>query len=107
MEKAIVMMYPNNPDKLNEPGNVVLIGHNYGDGKLFANNENLKSGDKIIISDEKGRTITYEVYDKFTTDPSDTDYMMRSTNGKREISLSTCTDDERNRIIVLAREVSE
>lgn len=107
MEKAIVMMYPNNPDKLNEPGNVVLIGHNYGDGKLFANNENLKNGDKIIISDEKGRTITYEVYDKFTTDPSDTDYMMRSTNGKREISLSTCTDDERNRIIVLAREVSE
>lgn len=107
MEKAIVMMYPNDPDKLNEPGNVVLIGHNYGDGKLFANNENLKNGDKILISDEKGRTITYEVYDKFTTDPSDTDYMMRSTNGRREISLSTCTDDEVNRTIVLAREVRE
>ncbi len=107
MEKAIVMIYPSDPSKLNEPGNIVLAGHNYGDGKLFANNKNLKNGDKIIISDEKGRTITYEVYDKFTTDPSDTEYMSRSTNGKREISLSTCTDDEVNRTIVLAREVQE
>ena len=42
-----------------------------------------------------------EVYNKFVTTPSDVNYMVRSTNGKREISLSSCTDDTQNRIIIL------
>ena len=31
--------------------------------------------------------------------------MNRDTNGKREISLTTCTDDTRDRLIIWAREV--
>lgn len=96
-------MYPDNTN-LNEVGNVVLIGHNYNNGTFFSHNEDLENGDEIIITDRDGNSVTYEVYDKFETTPSDTEYMTRSTNGTREISLSTCTDDAVNRIIILARE---
>lgn len=103
MENAIVKMYPSDID-LNEVGNVVLIGHNYNNGTLFSHNEDLENGDEIIITDKDGDQVTYEVYNKFVTTPSDVNYMVRSTNGKREISLSSCTDDTQNRIIILARE---
>ncbi len=101
-----MQIYPGT-NNLNEPGNTVLAGHNYSNGTFFSNNENLKNGDKIIITDESGRRVEYEVYDKFQTSLSDTEYMTRSTGGKREISLSTCTADTSARIIVLAREVED
>lgn len=98
------MLYPNDATKLNKPGNVVLIGHNYNDGRFFSNNDKLKNGDKIYITDNDGKKITYKIYKSYITDNSDAEYMTRKTNGKREISLSTCTDDTKSRLIILARE---
>ena len=40
----------------------------------------------------------------YETDPNDSDYMLRDTNGKREISLSTCTDDASARLVIWAVE---
>lgn len=103
MEEAVVLVYTSGAG-LNETGNTVLAAHNYSNGTLFSNNKNLEIGDLIYITDSTGRTITYEVYDKYETELSDSDYMARRTYGVREISLSTCTDDEQKRLIVLARE---
>ncbi len=101
---AIVKMYPGTIN-LNEVGNTVFVGHNYRNGTFFSNNKRLEDGDKIYITDNTGRRVTYEVYNKYETSTSDSEYMTRDTNGKREISLSTCTDDTTRRLIIWAREV--
>lgn len=101
---AIVKLYPSTI-ALNEVGNTVLVGHNYRNGTFFSNNKKLQNGDKIYITDTTGRKVTYEVYKKYETSTSDSEYMNRDTKGKREISLSTCTDDTKRRLIIWAKEV--
>ena len=103
MNVAIVKMYPGTIE-LNEPGNTVLVGHNYRNGTFFSNNKRLENGDVIYITDNTGRRITYEVYRKYETSTSDSEYMNRDTNGAREITLYTCNDDSSKRIIILAKE---
>lgn len=101
---AIVMLYPSNIG-LNEVGNTVLAGHNYRNGTFFSNNKRLQEGDKIYITDTSGERVEYAVTRKYETSTSDSTYMNRDTNGKREISLTTCTDDTRGRLIIWAAEV--
>ena len=101
---AIVKLYPSSTG-LNEIGNTVLAGHNYRNGTFFSNNKRLQNGDKIYITDESGQRIEYEIYRKYTTGTGDSSYMNRDTDGKREISLTTCTDDTTERLIIWAREV--
>ncbi len=88
---------------LNQPGNTVIIGHNYRNGMFFSNNKKLKKGDKIYITDNSGKKLTYTIYDKFETTDTDTDFYQRDTGGKPEVSLSTCTDNSKARLIILAR----
>ena len=101
---AIVKLYPSNVG-LNEVGNTVLAGHNYRNGTFFANNKRLQNGDKIYITDTSGRKIEYEIYNKYETSTYDSEYMNRDTEGRREISLTTCTDDTKGRLIIWAKEV--
>jgi LPXTG-site transpeptidase (sortase) family protein len=89
---------------LNEVGNVVLYGHNYRNNLFFSNNDRLTNGDKIYITDVYGTTMTYIVYRVYETTPNDASYMQRDTNGYRELSLQTCTDDSSGRIIIWAAE---
>lgn len=104
LETAIVALYPADAE-LNKVGNVVLIGHNYRNGQFFSNNKKLTNGDKIYITDYNGNKVTYVVYSVFQTSQADTESYNRDTDGKREITLSTCTDASNDqRIIVLAAE---
>lgn len=89
---------------LNEPGNTTIVGHNYRNGLFFSDNKKLAVGDVIYITDQAGNRVTYEIYDRFQTTPSDAQYMERDTEGAREISLSTCTDNSKARLILLAKE---
>ncbi len=105
LETSVGVMYPSNP-KLNEPGNVVIIGHNYRNGKFFSDNKNLVIGDKIRITDLTGRTLTYTIYEINQTSKTDTEYITRQRNEESiEISLSTCTDDGKGRLVILAKVV--
>ena len=101
---AIVKLYPSTIG-LNEVGNTVLAGHNYRNGTFFSNNKRLQLGDKIYITDTSGERVEYEITRKYETSTSDSTYMNRETNGKREISLTTCTDDTKRRLIIWAAEV--
>ena len=101
---AIVKLYPATIG-LNEVGNTVLAGHNYRNGTFFSNNKRLQLGDKIYITDTSGERVEYEITRKYETSTGDSTYMNRDTNGKREISLTTCTDDTRRRLIIWAAEV--
>lgn len=100
IETAVAFLYGTG---LNEPGNTVIIGHNYRNGLFFSNNKKLNIGDKIFITDLSGRKLTYTIYNKFETTPEDTSFYQRDTGGKAEVTLSTCTDDSKARLIILAR----
>lgn len=88
----------------NQVGNTVIAGHNYRNGSFFGKNKKLALGDKIYITDTSGTKIKYNIYNIYETSPDDGDYITRDTNGKREISLTTCTDNSKSRLIIWAVE---
>ena len=102
LETSVALLYTSKG--LNKEGNSVIIGHNYRNGTMFSNVKKLEKGDVIYITNSSGEKVKYTVYNIYRTSGSDGDYITRNTNGKREISLSTCTDDSKARTIVLARE---
>ena len=102
---SVAVLYPPGGETINPPGNTVVIGHNYRNGVFFSNNKRLKNGDKIYVKDFRGTRLAYTIYNKFETDDKDTSFYQRETNGKAELTLSTCTDASNNRrLIILARQ---
>ena len=89
----------------NEVGNFCIVGHNYRNTKFFSKVPTLVVGDTITLTDLTKRTITYEVYDKHTVNPDNTSDTTQLTGGKKEITLITCTDDSKQRVIVKCKEV--
>ena len=101
IEVAVGIQYGPGP---NQVGNTVIAGHNYKNGTFFSNNKKLNIGDPIYITDNDGAKIKYIIYNKYETTPEDTEYMVRDTNGGREISLTTCLDDSsKGRLILWAK----
>lgn len=89
----------------NEVGNFCIVGHNYRNSKFFSKVPNLVNGDIIEITDSFGKTIQYEVYDKYIVNYTNTACTSQITEGRKEITLITCTDaSDENRVIVKARE---
>ena len=88
----------------NEVGNLCLVGHNWRNKKFFSKVPTLEIGDIVQITDLNEKTIDYEVYDIHTVDPSNTDDTTQKTNGRREVTLITCTDDSQQRVIVKCKE---
>ncbi len=104
LETAVAIQYG---PGLNVQGNTIIVGHNYRNGLFFSNNKKLENGDSIYITDNSGTKLKYVIYNKYETTPEDTDYMTRDTAGRREISLSTCTDDSSSRLIIWAKAESD
>ena len=88
---------------LNQPGNTVIMGHNYRNGALFSKNKKLNNGDEIYITDLTGTRLKYIIYNKYETSSTDFDYATRDTAGAKEISLASCTDDSSSRLIIWAK----
>ena len=105
LETGVVIYYPSG-DNLNLPGNMVIGGHNYRNGLFFSNLKKLNNGDKIYVTDFRGKSVTYEVYSKFEALSTDTSFYTRDTNGLAELTLSTCTDASNDqRTIIFAKQV--
>lgn len=102
LETSVAIVYPAEAE-LNQPGNIVIAGHNYRNQMFFSNNKKLQAGDKIYITDESGKKLTYIVYDNFEASPEDTSFYARNTDGVPEITLTTCTQDSSKRTIILAK----
>lgn len=90
--------------EINEIGNVALAGHNNYSGTMFGKNKNLKIKDKIYLTDLTIRTIEYEIYNIFVTDPNDTSILETEDKTKRELTLITCKNGRSERLIIKARE---
>ncbi len=89
----------------NKVGNFCIVGHNYRNSKFFSKVPTLENGDIIEITDLTGRTLRYSVYNKYEVVPEDTSCTSQITNGQTEITLITCTNDSKLRVIVKARAI--
>lgn len=89
----------------NEVGNLCIIAHNYRrKGVFFSDVLKMENGDIVEIQDLSQRTIQYEVYDVHTVMPDNVDDTTQKTNGRREVTLITCTNDSQQRVIVKCKE---
>ena len=99
---APAKFWGSNPNKV---GNFCIVGHNYLNSKFFSKVPTLENGDIIEITDENKQTLSYSVYTKYEVVPEDVSCLDQETNGRKEITLITCTDDSQKRVIVKARAI--
>lgn len=90
--------------EINSIGNFVMAGHNYLDGSMFGKVKQLELGDEIKLTDLYNNTVTYEIFDIYSTDPNDTKIINSVKENTKEITLITCTNGHINRLITKARE---
>ena len=91
----------------NEVGNFCIVGHNYRNKKFFSKVPTLENGEIIELTDLTGITIRYSVYDKYVVSPDDVACTSQVTDGRKDLTLITCTNDSKQRVIVKATEVIE
>lgn len=102
MKVAITKFWGTN---INDIGNFCMAGHNYKNGTMFGKTKYLKVGDKIKMTDLNLNTIEYEIFKIYTIDPNDITCIESVEPNTREITLITCTNGHKNRLITKAREV--
>lgn len=89
----------------NEIGNLCIAGHNAPrNTNMFYNLKKLKIGNTLTISDNTIGRIEYEIYNIYNVFPEDVSPLSQETNGKREVTLITCTNDSKQRTIIKAKE---
>ena len=82
-----------------------VVGHNYKNGTMFGKLSMTSVGDEITLKDLSGKTITYSINNKYVVEPTDVSCTSQLTNGQRELTLITCTDYGKRRLVVKAREL--
>lgn len=85
-------------------GNFCVAGHNVQKKNMFYNLRDLEIGDSMYLSDNAIGKVEYEIYDIYSVTPEDVSCLSQETEGRREITLITCTNDSKKRIIVKAKE---
>ena len=91
---------------VNGYGNLSLAGHNNYNGTMFGKNNKLKLGDMLELTDLFGNSIKYEIKEIFKTDPNDTSVLKTEDNSIREVTLITCSNGRRERLIIKALEIN-
>ena len=56
------------------------------------------------LTDLTNRTIQYKIYEIFVTDPNDVSILQTEDESVREVTLITCTNGNKERLILKARE---
>ena len=78
--------------QVNDYGNLSIAGHNNYDGTMFGKTKKLQIGDIVELTDLKNQTIQYEI-------------LQTKDESIREVTLITCTNGNKQRLILKAREV--
>ena len=92
-------------ENVNDYGNLSIAGHNYIDGTMFGKTKNLEIGDIVELTDLTKTTMKYEIYDIFVTDPNDVRILATNDETIREVTLITCTNGNRERLILKAKQI--
>lgn len=92
-------------ENVNDYGNLSIAGHNNYDGTMFGKTKKLQIGDIVEMTDLTGQTISYSIYDIFVTDPNDVSILLPKDEKIREVTLITCTNGNKERLILKAKEI--
>lgn len=84
----------------NRTGNFCIVGHNYKDNRFFSDLYKLEIGDKVQLTDKQNNKLMYKVYNKFEIYENDLSVTSQDTDGKIELTLITCTNNPRKRLVV-------
>ncbi len=86
----------------NRVGNFCIAGHNYDQENMFNHLINLEKGDELYLTDNKNGKLNYTIYDIYRVKPQNTAPIGQETNGNRIVTLITCVNYSRSRLIVQA-----
>lgn len=92
--------------EVNEIGNLCIVGHNYKNNEFFSRLSELEIDDRVYLTSNNGKKLTYLVYDKYEIYETDLECTNQYTNGNIEITLITCTSKKKKRLIVKCRAVN-
>ena len=92
-------------ENVNDYGNLSIAGHNNYNGTMFGKTKYLEKGDIIELTDLNNKTIKYSIYDIFVTNPNDVTILQTEDKSVREVTLITCTNGNKQRLILKAREI--
>lgn len=85
----------------NEPGNFIIIGHNFKNNAHFGSLDLLEIGDRINLTDLTGRTNTFEVYEILIIKPNEVEKL--NSNEIMALTLVTCDTDNTYRLVVKSK----
>ena len=95
--------YGETPDK---NGNICIAGHNYHNSTFFSKLSLLEKNDEINIFDNNGNKYIYIIYDIYEVQASDFSPVFNYPKNRKIISLFTCDEFGKNRIVVKAKQKS-
>lgn len=93
-------------ENVNDFGNLSIAGHNNYNGTMFGKTKFLEKGDIVQLTDLNNKTIEYSIDDIFVTDPNDVTILQTTDEKVREVTLITCTNGNRQRLVLKAREIA-
>lgn len=85
---------------IGEKGNICIAGHNYNNSKFFSRLDELEVYDRIKLINLNGEEFEYIVFDIFETQDNDMSILKHTKNF--ELTLLTCNNSNKKRIIVKA-----
>ena len=84
--------------------NLCIAGHNYDNGKFFSNLSSLKNDELIYIESNKVKYI-YSIFKIYEVEEYDLSPIYEFQNGKRQLTLVTCNNFNKKRLIIKAKYV--
>lgn len=90
--------------KPNTSGNFCIAGHNFKNKNMFHDLKELNIGDNLFIIDNNVGRVEYEIYNIYKVSPEDVSCLSQETEEEKQVTLITCTNDSKERIIVKAKE---
>jgi len=94
-------------DSVNAIGNYTIAGHNNIDGTMFGNTDRLEEGDIIELTGLDGKKVQYKIFKQYIIDPEDVSCVKSVKTGTREVTLITCQNGHKNRLVTKAREIEQ
>lgn len=88
----------------NEVGNFCIAGHNYNKENMFNHLIELEIGDELYLTDNKNGKYVYTIYKIYKVKPQNVAPINQETEGKRIVTLITCVNYSKNRLIIQAIE---
>ncbi|MDZ4994458.1 sortase [Clostridium perfringens] len=93
----VVAKYRNSPN-FGENGNVIIAAHNNMKGAIFRNLYKVKIGDIVEVQKEN-EVFKYKITEREIVEPNDPSLLSQDLN-KKEITLITCTNRAKQRLIL-------